>query len=651
MWGHFRTLIILSIISLSSAGIFTIENSNAQEPNYAETPIFFDFTMNRRDSPDRVIMADLIQSSLLDIGINMSIEFGFLDRSIFYDRTNVNRVPLNDEGGFDTTLISWNVNPGREGAPGGTEYGSYGANFFPDSFTHTDGVPNMWNYMNFISDEYNLLQSQYFNELNAASRDQIFRAMVELLDDELPIIPLVDRVNLQLYNNEIGFNQTLDDVIQAISFNELRSGWQNLEIENKAQIAIGRSGFRSFDMSPFSTGVFSSLAFQGLYERVPGELTSWQPLLAESMPTWNPEQTIAKIKIKEGITFADGHNLTAFDVKESYRWYLSNLSMDRSQTYSEFIQDFSQSQFTSNDSIRILNDYTLEFTFAKPYIYPIIPLSFNVFPIHLYGTADKYNVSNGDLRQHFESIILDDVVANGTSPYLQGSGPFQSSDLNLTANVQTFSSVDNYWAGVVKTSQIKFYEYFGSEYFEDLNDGTIDFMNRPFDFDRDDLSIFTNIGYKEKYFVNFDFMPLNLDHPWMGTGELTPVGVDNPSQAKTAAKNIRHAINCMVPRQEIIDTVFAGYGDPANSFIHKTEIHYPIGFQTCNSDISAARGFMEAAGFEYPIITSSSSSSSTTKRSDDGFLDFVLFHQIFIPLIVALLVLRPIRNKKFASNK
>ena len=50
---------------------------------------------------------------------------------------------------------------------------------------------------------------------------------------------------------------------------------------------------------------------------------------------------------------------------------------------------------------------------------------------------------------------------------------------------------------------------------------------------------------------------INLRHPVIGTGELTPVGTPE------AAKYIRQAISCCIPRQTIVDDILNGSATPA----------------------------------------------------------------------------------------
>ncbi|WXG44150.1 MAG: ABC transporter substrate-binding protein [Promethearchaeati archaeon SRVP18_Atabeyarchaeia-1] len=54
----------------------------------------------------------------------------------------------------------------------------------------------------------------------------------------------------------------------------------------------------------------------------------------------------------------------------------------------------------------------------------------------------------------------------------------------------------------------------------------------------------------------------NMRHPILGTGLGTPLGITNASMAAEAAKHVRHALEYLIPKDQIISSILNGYGEP-----------------------------------------------------------------------------------------
>jgi ABC-type transport system substrate-binding protein len=91
----------------------------------------------------------------------------------------------------------------------------------------------------------------------------------------------------------------------------------------------------------------------------------------------------------------------------------------------------------------------------------------------------------------------------------------------------------------------------------------------------------------------------NMGHPVFGTGVDTPLGKRDPSRAAEAARYVRQAISHLIPRQEIIDTLLAGYG---NSGLTTAVTPLSAGFDTTlqpySYDVTLAKSLLAAAGYE-----------------------------------------------------
>jgi len=93
---------------------------------------------------------------------------------------------------------------------------------------------------------------------------------------------------------------------------------------------------------------------------------------------------------------------------------------------------------------------------------------------------------------------------------------------------------------------------------------------------------------------------LNMNHPVFGTGVETPLGKQDPSRAAEAAAYVRKAMSHMIPREQIIKNVVAGFGKPGTVPIPFTSEDYdhdllkPIAY-----DMNLAKQYMEKAGYKY----------------------------------------------------
>ena len=92
----------------------------------------------------------------------------------------------------------------------------------------------------------------------------------------------------------------------------------------------------------------------------------------------------------------------------------------------------------------------------------------------------------------------------------------------------------------------------------------------------------------------------NLRHPVFGTGVDTPLGKKDPSRAAEAAAYVRQAISHAMPREQIVQQIASGYGNPGTVPIPWSSPEYdhqllkPIEY-----DLDLSRKYMEQAGYTY----------------------------------------------------
>ncbi|GAH30711.1 unnamed protein product, partial [marine sediment metagenome] len=90
---------------------------------------------------------------------------------------------------------------------------------------------------------------------------------------------------------------------------------------------------------------------------------------------------------------------------------------------------------------------------------------------------------------------------------------------------------------------------------------------------------------------------VNMRHPIMGTGELTPVGTAD------AAKGIRKAISHAIPRVTIVEEILEGLGAPGVIPCPDAVVGFDDSLEFYAYDLDIAKGYMEAAGYDLTIPT------------------------------------------------
>jgi ABC-type transport system substrate-binding protein len=97
--------------------------------------------------------------------------------------------------------------------------------------------------------------------------------------------------------------------------------------------------------------------------------TNLEPRLAESMPTINADATVYTFKLRKGVKFSNGRELTADDVVYSLTRVLNPKTTSPGAGFFTGIkgaQDFIDGKATAVEGIKALDPYTVEFTLAAP---------------------------------------------------------------------------------------------------------------------------------------------------------------------------------------------------------------------------------------------------------------------------------------------
>jgi peptide/nickel transport system substrate-binding protein len=313
---------------------------------------------------------------------------------------------------------------------------------------------------------------------------------------------------------------------------------------------------------------------------------SWEPEVAEN---WTISSIINdKINITMNLDvdakFSNGDPVLPSDVEYSYELHMTPAVGSGGYGIYEY-------WFGSNDSIsvvgpdvaggQVLFELTGVFNLADSLMYnPIIQKTKVQTAISTYGwdifnevpldpaddVGDALVMSCGPmmLESYDPALSVAHLIPN---PYWHGA-PVKLTDFYLTFVSGKDSAVAELIAGEV--------DVMDAQYFPDLADFA-------------DVAGIEGVLVKDP---SHQEMGVNMKHPVMGTGELTPLGTAE------AAKFIRQAISHAVPRDIIVDEILNGLGAAATTPVPDSVVGYDETLEPYTYDLEASIALMEDAGFE-----------------------------------------------------
>ena len=299
-----------------------------------------------------------------------------------------------------------------------------------------------------------------------------------------------------------------------------------------------------------------------------------EPDLAESAEFTS--DTVHTVKLKSGLTFASGNELTSKDVKHTF---------DRQIAIAD--PNGPSSLLANLDSVKVVDDLTVEFHLKEandqtfPYVLssPAGPIvDSEVFP------ADK--------------VLADDEIVSAKA----FCGPYQltSWKLNELASFQAFDGYQGLY-GMPKTSDVAISYYADQNNMKlDVQQGNVDAVFRSLsatdieDLKKDDkVAVHDGPGGEIRYIVfNFDTMPYGAK-------------TDQADPKKALA--VRQAAADLIDRQAIATSVYKDTYTPLYSYIPEglpgagTQFQDLYGDGSGGPDAAKAKKRLEDAGVEIPV--------------------------------------------------
>ena len=542
-------------------------------------------------NPSRKAWAEVVENSFDAAGIDaVRVELDWdtvYSRALTPDTETVGKTY--DDGGFDSLFVGYamGIDPDPFALYDSSQFPPLGQNY------------NLWN--NSESDRLCQLIKETTDE---ATRLQYVTQWQELAYNEQPAATI-------LYTQEVvAFDPTALKADPFILYHYPAwprvKNWELASGTTQTSIVLAQTGPAPEEgLNPLlSTSYYDLTVFDGVFDAlaerenldtkalVPALATSWE--VAPDEKSWT-------VHLRDGVTWHDGVDFTADDVKFTFDAYFDD---DIGCPTGAFIKDI----IGSKDNIVVVDPLTVKFNLPKPYAYfvggVLAPPQGYILPKHVLE-----NVAAADWKTHtFNTASGSYTVGSYTAHGPIGTGPYVYETYDPTTFSNTMTKNANYWNKAALEAAGQFgIETLYVQQIEDsdpaiaaLKSGDVDVLDSQYSLQTKLASIEQPWGD----YVSYDAfgvqeLGFNMQHPVFGTGVDTPLGKQDPTRAAEAARYVREAMSHLIPRQTIIDTITAGYGSPGlTTPITKVTAGYDNALTPYSYDVNLAKSLLAAAGYD-----------------------------------------------------
>ncbi|AXV08221.1 Oligopeptide ABC transporter, periplasmic oligopeptide-binding protein OppA [Euzebya pacifica] len=402
------------------------------------------------------------------------------------------------------------------------------------------------NVSGFRNDEYDLLYEAQAATDDTAARREAVQAAQALVYEQVPIRPIFYPVVGAAYRSD-----SWSGIEPAVG-NPLFNVWNAVEAEpltDRDTLIVGTT-FEPPTLNPTLLDTLEAqLPLSLIYDPLmrigrDGELMPWA---AEEVTT---DGRVLTVRIREGMTFHDGEPVTADDVAFSLQYVVDT----QSPAYS--------SRLTAMESATALDEHTVEIVLHEPSAaFPAVALAtVPVLPEHIWSSIDN------------PTDFVNEAAV--------GSGPFSLDARSIGSSVTFSANTDHFSSPVVSALQLVVLGSFDAG-IGALGTGEIDLLDDV----QNAVNFETLLDQEGVEVVQTE------SHGWRGLHF-------NMRHAPFDDLHFRTALSLLVPTQDIIDVIVAGYGAPAGSFIPPvlSQWHNEA-LDAYETDPAAAMAELDAAGY------------------------------------------------------
>lgn len=491
-------------------------------------------TYPQNEDPIQHEVAQMTASNMRELGIDLTID----SRSF---NSLVSKVLV--EHNYDMWTIGWSGSPER-----------LEPDFWLSGVFHSSQMkPGSYNFMQWKNDEWDELAEEQRGIFDYEKRKEVVDETQEIWAEELPVIPTVSQSIAEPYNADVVNN------LGKMTGQGIKSFWNYLNMKIDRDDNTFKHGDTDAleSTNPLRTATtqnrqFLRLVYDRLF-RITQDLEA-EPWAAESYERVN--ETTFEVTLRDGMTFHDGEDVTAEDVKFSY---------DYQSEFGALTPAFLQPL----ESTEVIDDLTVRFNLSEPFA-PFVWNGFGfvfIIPKHIWeDVPDNVDAENPSDFPNEEAI---------------GSGPFVLEDFQQDERLVITKNEDHFNPANIDRSIL----VFGPQ--QSINtqveEGELDAATTSAAW------VLNAINRLEKQ----DSIEI-FEVPTHGYNDLTP----NTKRPPFDDPAFRRAIAYMAPRQDMLDTLLGGRGYVVDSTITQAnERWHNSDIPKYELDLEAARAELEEAGY------------------------------------------------------
>ncbi len=530
----------------------------------ANPPAFFKISiLAPNTNPARNQWATLMVEQLPRIGIGIDI-FDHCGWSQISPRTwghsGPYPVPSYAEAGFDILFIGW----------------SWGLDIDFRGLFDSDAItPDGDNHYQYDSQEMDWAIYNYSNSFVLADRITWAEKIQKILYEDVPAATICYQTSL--YPHVTDFDTaSWDPLLWASSYQDM-SNWS---IPDQTTFTYACPA----DFEDFHTykteSVYDAQWTQQIYGGIAERAMPTRDYVEYAAVDYDSDNGINyTVTLEPGIVFADGNPVTSADVQYSFQ-LLINEDFDQPDLsfYKVYIRD---------NTIGIVSDTEFTVDFIQPYVFQESNLGVDILPMHIWDPIAP------ELQ---EQQAVDWAKDDTLDANLLGIGPYMMDDYDETNGVITLIA-NPHWTDWGDHAAQKFdkiiFEFWSNKEgaLSALAGGTVDMVDSQFSPQIEEVP--AGVEYTIVEDPGSQEMGFNMEHPYLGTGELCPISSPESSKA------IRKAISHMIPREVIVAEILNGLGSPGITPFPMGSTGFDETLEAFEYSIAIAKGLMEDAGFVY----------------------------------------------------
>ena len=313
--------------------------------------------------------------------------------------------------------------------------------------------------------------------------------------------------------------------------------------------------------------------FPFLYAQDYGQ-AEMSPDIAADDGTWSADGTEFTVKLKEGLKFANGHDLTSSDVKFSFDRIKKINDENGPSSLLANIESISTPDATTvvfKDTVK--NDVTLKQVLGSPAGPIVDEESFSADKLTSADDIVKANAFAGPYV--LTSFKLNEAVSYKKNDTYKGLTPAK----NSAVQVKYFADASNLKMAIEQQQVDVAYRSLTPTDISDLKKN-------------DKVKVVTGPGGEER-FIAFNF-------------KIMPYGESQPDADANQAKAVRQAVANLIDREELAETVYKGTYTPLYSFIpdglsgHEDTLKTAYG-ENGKPSVDKAKKVLQDAGVKTPV--------------------------------------------------